>query len=97
MTLGQDLAGEARQLERGAGGVAACLRRLRLLPQGGTAVGTGLNAPAGFDRVFCEDLSVLCGSAFEVNPVKFEGMAAHDALVELSGALNVLEIGRAHV
>src|SRR3546814_6818460 len=68
------------------------MSRLRLIPQSGTAVGTGLNAPAGVGRICCEDRSVLCGSAFEVNPVKFEGMAAHDALVELSGALNVLAV-----
>ena len=61
-----------------------------LLAQGGTAAGTGLNAPPGFDVAFCEELSALAGTAFAPNPSKFEGMAAHDTLVEVSGALNVV-------
>ncbi|MGQ9366432.1 class II fumarate hydratase [Azospirillum sp. ST 5-10] len=90
MTMGQAFAGYARQVELGLERVEGSLPRLRLLAQGGTAVGTGLNAAPGFDAAFCEELSALAGTPFAPNPVKVEGMAAHDALVELSGVLNVL-------
>ena len=90
MTMGQAFDAFARQIGHGIDRVAATLPRLRLLAQGGTAAGTGLNAPAGFDAVFCEEVSALAGTMFVPNPSKFEGMAAHDALVEVSGALSVL-------
>ena len=64
--------------------------RLLILPQGGTAAGTGLNAPQGFDGLFCATLAEATGLAFVPSPHKFEGMAAHDALVEVSGALNTI-------
>jgi fumarate hydratase class II len=60
------------------------------VPQGGTAAGTGLNAPRDFDSFFCATLAEATGLAFAPNPHKFEGMAAHDALVEASGALNTI-------
>ena len=63
-----------------------------MLAQGGTAIGTGLNAPPGFDRIFCEEVSGLSGLTFTPNPSKFEGMGAHDTLVEISGHLNVLAV-----
>jgi len=90
MTMGQAFDAFARQIDHGIDRIDATLPRLRLLPQGGTAAGTGLNAPPGFDTAFCEELSALAGMAFAPNPSKFEGMAAHDALVEVSGALNVV-------
>jgi fumarate hydratase class II len=90
MTMGQAFDAFARQIDHGIDRIDATLPRLRLLPQGGTAAGTGLNAPPGFDLAFCEELSALAGMAFAPNPSKFEGMAAHDALVEVSGALNVV-------
>ena len=92
MTQGQAFDAFARQIGHGIDRVHGCLPRLRLLPQGGTAVGTGLNAPAGFDVAFCEALSAITGEPFETNPSKFEGMGTHDALVEVSGALNVLAV-----
>jgi fumarate hydratase class II len=61
-----------------------------MLPQGGTAAGTGLNAPPGFAEAFCAEVSRLTGLPFQPNPCKVEGMAAHDALLELSGVLNVI-------
>ncbi|MCZ2495175.1 class II fumarate hydratase [Xylophilus sp. Kf1] len=79
-----------RQVALGMARVEATLPDLRVLPQGGTAAGTGLNTPAGFDAVFCEEISALTGTAFVPNPSKFEGMAVHDALVAASGALNTL-------
>lgn len=92
MTMGQGFDAFARQIENAIARIETTLPRLCLLPQGGTAVGTGLNAPAGFDAAFCEEASALSGMAFSPNPSKFEGMAAHDALVEVSGALNGLAV-----
>jgi fumarate hydratase class II len=90
MTMGQTFDTFARQVGHGIERIDATLPRLHRLPQGGTAAGTGLNAPGGFDIAFCKALSELTEIAFEPNPNKFEGMASHDALVEVSGALNVL-------
>lgn len=97
MTMGQGFDAFARQVGHGIDRVMAAWPRLCVLPQGGTAVGTGLNAPPGFDAVFCEEASALAGIAFTPNPSKFEGMAAHDALVEVSGALNVLAVSLAKI
>ncbi|MCC7426136.1 MAG: class II fumarate hydratase [Alphaproteobacteria bacterium] len=90
VTLGQEFAAYARQIELGIARVEACLPRLYAVPQGGTAAGTGLNAPAGFDAAFVRALRALTHIPFTANPNKFEGMGAHDAFIELHGALNVL-------
>ncbi|MEJ5151587.1 class II fumarate hydratase [Comamonas sp. MYb396] len=90
MMVDQAFDAYARQLALGMERVRGTLPRLLVLPQGGTAAGTGLNAPPGFDAAFCEELQGLIGLAFVPNPSKFEGMAVHDALVEASGALNTL-------
>ena len=92
MTVGQSFDAFARQVANGIARLNNVLPRLCVLPQGGTAVGTGLNAPPGFDTVFCAEASALAGMDFTPNPSKFEGMAAHDALVEASGALNVVAV-----
>jgi fumarate hydratase, class II len=92
MTLGQEFGAFARQVELGQERLRSVLPRLLLLPQGGTAVGTGLNRHRDFDRVFCEIVAERTGLAFAPNPSKFEGMAAHDAFVELSGAMNVVAV-----
>jgi fumarate hydratase class II len=92
MTQGQAFDAFARQIGLGIERIEGCLPRLRVLPQGGTAVGTGLNSPRGFDAAFCEELSLITGEPFTANPSKFEGMGTHDALVEVSGALNVLAV-----
>src|SRR5690606_18716654 len=81
-----------RQVELGMARLRDVMPRLLMLPQGGTAVGTGLNRHPDFDRVFCELLAERTGLAFTPNPNKFEGMAAHDAFVELHGAMNVLAV-----
>ena len=93
MTVGQgfdsyahQVANAIRRLEQGA--IPGLLR----LAQGGTAVGTGLNTPRGFDAVFCEELATLTGEKFVPNPSKFEGMGSHDSMVELSGVLNTLAV-----
>lgn len=90
MTMGQTFDTFARQVALGIERIDATMPRLSSLPQGGTAAGTGLNAAPGFDVIFCEEISALTGRNVSPNASKFEGMAAHDALVEVSGALNVL-------
>lgn len=92
MSQGQAFGAFAEQIRHGIDRLQDCLGRLRLLPQGGTAVGTGLNAPPGFAEAFCAELSAITGESFTSNPCKFEGMGTHDALVEVSGALNVLAV-----
>merc|ERR1712232_121010 len=67
-----------------------CMKRVYMLAQGGTAVGTGLNAPKNFGDSVAAKLKEITGLPFTSSPNKFESMAAHDALVELSGVLNVI-------
>ena len=90
MTMGQAFEAFAWQVSSGISRVQDALPRLLLLAQGGTAAGTGLNAPENFDTFFCEEIGRLTGLPFAPHPCKFEGMSGHDALVELSGALNVI-------
>lgn len=90
LTLGQEFSGYATQVEHGIARIEAALPRLRALAQGGTAVGTGLNAKAGFDRRFAAEVEALTGLPFETAGNKFEAIAAHDAVVETSGALNTV-------
>ncbi len=90
ITLGQEFSGYARQLELGIERVVSALPRLYPLAQGGTAVGTGLNALPGFAERFAEETSKITGYPFITAPNKFEALAAHDALVEFSGVLNTL-------
>ncbi|MCA1325022.1 class II fumarate hydratase [Herbaspirillum sp. alder98] len=90
MTMGQGFDAFARQVGHAIERIDASMPRLLALPQGGTAAGTGLNAPAQFDQFFCAEIRELTGRLFFPNPSKFEGMGSHDALVEASGALNVL-------
>jgi fumarate hydratase class II len=92
VTLGQEFAAWARQVELGIERLRGALPRLLSVPQGGTAAGTGLNRHPDFDRVFCERLAALTGQPFTPNPNKFEGMGAHDAFVELSGVFNTLAV-----
>ncbi|WP_112187153.1 class II fumarate hydratase [Ralstonia sp. GX3-BWBA] len=89
-TLGRAFDGFTAQVDNALARLHDTMPRLLVLPQGGTAAGTGLNAPHGFDRAFCEQVSRLSGLAFRPNMCKVEGMAAHDALLELSGMLNVI-------
>ena len=90
LTLGQEFSGYATQVEHGVARIEAALPRLRALAQGGTAVGTGLNTKAGFDRRFAAEVAALTGLPFETAGNKFEAIAAHDAVVEMSGALNTV-------
>ncbi len=90
LTLGQEFSGYAAQLENGIARIEACLPRLHRLAQGGTAVGTGLNTKKEFAERFAQKVAELTGIPFETAPNKFEALAAHDALVELSGAMNTV-------
>ncbi|HET6621318.1 MAG TPA: class II fumarate hydratase [Dongiaceae bacterium] len=90
VTLGQEFSGYATQMRLGIDRVKACLPRLYALAQGGTAVGTGLNTAKGFDKAFADELRKLTALPFVPAKNKFEALAAHDAMVELSGAYNVL-------
>ena len=90
ITLGQEFSAYAMQLQNGISRVEATLPRLYELAIGGTAVGTGLNAPVGFAEKVATKLSELTGHPFTSARNKFEALACHDALVEVHGALNVL-------
>ena len=90
LTLGQEFSGYAKQLEYGVERIEAALPRLRQLAQGGTAVGTGLNSTQGFAERFAEEVSAIVGERFVSAENKFEALAAHDAMVEASGALNTV-------
>ncbi|KAI9788855.1 MAG: fumarase fum1 [Peltula sp. TS41687] len=90
LTLGQEFSAYVTQLDRGLERVTATLPHLRLLAQGGTAVGTGLNTFKGFDEKIASEVSRMTGTEFKPAPNKFEALAAHDAIVEASGALNTL-------
>ena len=90
LTLGQEFSGYVTQLSHGIARVESTLPHLRLLAQGGTAVGTGLNTFAGFDTAIAAEVSRMAGTSFSTAPNKFEALAAHDAVVHASGALNTL-------
>ena len=92
LTLGQEFSGYAAQVEDCIARVKCVLARLMRLAQGGTAVGTGLNAPDGFAGEFAAEVSKLTQLPFTSAPNKFAELAAHDTLVELSGILNVIAV-----
>ncbi len=92
VTLGQEFGAYAKQIEFGIERVKACLPRIYPLAQGGTAVGTGLNAAKGFAEKFAQEAAKITGLPFTSAENKFEALASHDACVELSGALNVLAV-----
>jgi len=92
LTLGQEFSGYAKQVEYGIARVEGTLDRLLELAQGGTAVGTGLNAMEGFAERFAEEVAGITGQPFRTAANKFEALAAHDAVVEASGALNTVAV-----
>ena len=92
LTLGQEFSGYAAQLADCIDRVEGVMPRVLRLAQGGTAVGTGLNAPAGFAEEFASEVSRLTQMPFTSAPNKFAELAAHDTLVELSGILNVIAV-----
>ena len=92
LTLGQEFSGYAAQIRNGIRRVQDTMPALLQLAQGGTAVGTGINAKVGFDKKFAAHVAKITGFPFITAPNKFEALAAHDALVEHSGALNTLAV-----
>ena len=90
LTLGQEFSGYAAMVENGIARVEAAMVRLKYLAQGGTAVGTGLNAKPGFAEAFADHVAKYTSLPFETAPNKFEALAGHDAIVEMSGALNTV-------
>jgi fumarate hydratase class II len=92
LTLGQEFSGYVTQIQFGLDRLQDCLKRLYPLAQGGTAVGTGLNCPPKFDVLFAKAVADFTGFPFITAANKFEALASHDALVELSGVLNVLAV-----
>jgi fumarate hydratase class II len=92
LTLGQEFSGYAAQVQACIERVEGVLPRVMMLAQGGTAVGTGLNAPKGFAEDFAKEISKLTQLPFKSAPNKFAELAAHDTMVELSGVLNVIAV-----
>ncbi len=90
LTLGQEFSGYAMQVENGLKRVRESLVGVMELAQGGTAVGTGLNAPVGFAEKVAEKIAAITGLPFVTAPNKFEALAAHDAMVYAHGALNTV-------
>ena len=90
LTLGQEFSGYTQQIENGIARIESTLPMLMQLAQGGTAVGTGLNAPKGFDRMVADRIAAITGLPFTPAPNKFEALAAHDAMVMSHGAINTV-------
>jgi fumarate hydratase class II len=87
LTLGQEFSGYVQQIDNSIRAIKNALEAVRELALGGTAVGTGLNAPKGYDVLVAKKIADLTGYPFITAPNKFEALAAHDAMVEISGAL----------
>jgi fumarate hydratase, class II len=90
LTLGQEFSGYAAQLENGIRRIESTMPDLMQLAQGGTAVGTGLNAPKGFADKVAAAIAQITGMRFTSAPNKFEALAAHDAMVMSHGAINTV-------
>lgn len=92
LTLGQEFSGYVSQLDHGLKALNNTLDHLSELALGGTAVGTGLNTPKGYDVLVAEKIAELTGLPFKTAENKFEALAAHDAMVETHGALKQLAV-----
>ncbi|XP_065254109.1 fumarate hydratase, mitochondrial isoform X1 [Emys orbicularis] len=90
LTLGQEFSAYVQQIKYGVARIKSAMPRVYELAAGGTAVGTGLNTRIGFAEKVAAKVSSLTGLPFITAPNKFEALAAHDALVELSGAMNTV-------
>jgi fumarate hydratase class II len=90
LTLGQEFSGYTQQVENGIARIEMTLPALMQLAQGGTAVGTGLNAPIGFAEQVADKIAQITGLPFTTAPNKFEALAAHDAMVFTHGAINTV-------
>lgn len=92
LTLAQEFSGYVAQLDFGVERIQSSLPHLRLLAQGGTAVGTGINTFKGFAEAIAEEVTKMTGTQFTTAPNKFESLAAHDAAVQAHGSLNTLAV-----
>ena len=90
ITLGQEFSGYTQQIQNGIERIQQTMPKLMELAQGGTAVGTGLNAPVGFDKMVAERIAAITQMHFTTAPNKFEALAAHDAMVMTHGAINTV-------
>lgn len=97
LTLGQEFSGYVAQLDHGLNALRNTLPHLAELALGGTAVGTGLNAPKNYDVLVAQKIAELTGLPFVTAPNKFESLSAHDAVVESSGALKTLAVSLMHI
>jgi fumarate hydratase class II len=97
LTLGQEFSGYVSQLEHGLKTLKNALPHLSELALGGTAVGTGLNAPRNYDVLVAKKIAELTGLPFITAENKFESLSAHDAMVETSGALKTLAVSLMHI
>lgn len=92
LTLGQELSGYVSQLDHGIAAIKNSYKHLSELALGGTAVGTGLNTPKGYDVLVAKKIAEISGLPFITGKNKFEGLAAHDAIVEAHGALKTVAV-----
>ena len=92
LTLGQELSGYVAQLDYGIVAIKNTFSHLSELALGGTAVGTGLNTPKGYDVLVAQKIAEISGLPFITGKNKFEGLAAHDAIVEAHGALKTVAV-----
>jgi len=92
VTVGQELSGYVSQLDHGIAAIKNTLKHLSELALGGTAVGTGLNAPKGYSKQVAQEIAKLTGLPFITAKNKFEALAAHDAIVESHGALKTVAV-----
>ncbi len=90
LTLGQEFSGYCQQVENGIARIEQTMPMLMQLAQGGTAVGTGLNAPIGFAEKVAERIAAITAMKFTTAPNKFEALAAHDAMLMSHGAINTV-------
>ena len=90
LTLSQEFSGYAHQVSMGIKRVKRALEDIYELAQGGTAVGTGLNTTQGWDKMVADNMAAITGLPFVTAPNKFEALAAHDAMVEMSGSLKTV-------
>jgi fumarate hydratase class II len=97
LTLGQEFSGYASQLDHGLRALKNTLPHLSELALGGTAVGTGINAPKGYADLVAKKIAGLTGYPFITAENKFESLSAHDAIVETSGALKQLAVSLMHI
>ncbi len=97
LTLGQEFSGYVAQLDYAIRNIEDSLAHLSELALGGTAVGTGLNAPKGYAEKVAQKIADLTGYPFKTAPNKFEALSAHDAIVQASGALKTLAVSLMHI